>query len=252
MRCEEAHSFLDTYLDGELDSARHLEVEEHLALCPICQSLAEERREFRTFFAATVPRDKAPPQLKAKVLAAVRRGLAKQKPSLLWQPWVYATAVIAVNVFLALKILFPDTEKELSQQAVLRHSHSLSTQHLVDVASPNPKVVKSWLRARLGFTAPVVGTPASEYSLLGGRVDLIHDHSVATLVYKHDKDVITLFCWPAKKEHLSNSDRSIEGYRVSTWSNALCNNILVSKLANPAMNEFVDSFRAPVQSHAYF
>ena len=99
-------------------------------------------------------------------------------------------------------------------------SHSLSAEHLVDVASPNPAVVKPWLIARLDFAPPVVGSPASGYSLLGGRVDLIHDHSVATLVYKHDKDVITLFCWPAKKEHLSNSDRSIEGYRVSTWSNA--------------------------------
>jgi anti-sigma factor RsiW len=252
MDCEEVDRFIDVYLDGELPISRRLALEQHLTLCPSCQSLVEEHHEFRIFFAATVPRDKASPQLEAKVLAAVRRGQAKQKPSLFWQPWVYATAVVAVSVFLALKILFPDIEKELSQQAVLRHSHSLSALHQVDVASSDPAVVKPWLIARLDFAPPVVGSPASGYSLLGGRVDVIQNRSVATLVYKHDKEVVTLFCWPAKKEQLSNSDRSIEGYRASTWSNAQCNYILVSKLANPAMNEFVDSFRAPVQSHAYF
>ncbi|MGA8659085.1 MAG: anti-sigma factor [Chthoniobacterales bacterium] len=252
MKCDEIHRFLDTYLDGELDFARQVELEQHLAYCPLCQSLAQERQEFRAFFAASGPRYKAPPRLEAKVLAAVRREQAKQKFSLLRQPWVYATAVVVVSVFLALNILFPDAEKELSRQAVLCHSHSLSTDHLVDLASPNPAVIKPWLTARLDFAPPVVGAPASGYSLLGGRVDVIQNRSVATLVYKHDKDVVTLFCWPPKKEHLSKSDHSIEGYQVCTWSNAQCNYILVSKLSDQAMDEFVDSFRVRVQSGAYF
>jgi len=47
-------------------------------------------------------------------------------------------------------------------------------------------------------------------------------------------------------------DHLIEGYRVSTWSNAQCNYILVSKLSDHQMNEFVDSFRVHIQSGAYF
>ena len=81
---------------------------------------------------------------------------------------------------------------------------------------------------------------------------MIQNRSVATLVYKRDKDVVTLFCWPPKREQLSKTDRSIEGYRVSTWSNALCNYILVSKLSNRAMDEFADSFRVRIKSGAYF
>jgi anti-sigma factor RsiW len=252
MKCEEVHSLLDTYLDGELDSARRLKLEEHLAFCPICQSQVEERREFRSFFGANVACYKAPPQPEAKVLAALRRAQAQQKPALSWQPWVYATAAAVASVFLVLNILFPDAEKELCQQAVLRHSYSLSGKHLVDVASPNPAVVKPWLTARLDFAPPVVGSPASGYSLVGGRIDVIQNRSVATLVYKHDKDVVTLFCWPPGQEHLSTTDRSIEGYRVSIWSNAQCNYILVSQLSDRAMDEFTDSFRVRVQSGAYF
>jgi anti-sigma factor RsiW len=252
MDCEEVDRFIDVYLDGELPIGPRLALEQHLTLCLLCRSLAEERLEFRTFFIAGVSRCNAPPQLEARILAAVRREEAKQKFSLFWQPWVYATAIVLVSVVLALNILFPGTEKELSRQALLRHSHSLSTEHLVDVASPNPAVVKPWLTARLNFAPPVVGSPASGYSLLGGRVDMIQNRSVATLVYKHDKDVVTLFCWPPKKEQLSTSDRSIQGYRVSTWSNAQWNYILVSELSDRAMDEFVDSFRVRIKSGAYF
>ena len=83
-------------------------------------------------------------------------------------------------------------------------------------------------------------------------MDVIKNRSVAALVYKNDKDVVTLFCWPPKKEHLSKSDHLIEGYHVSTWSNAECNYILVSKLSDRDMDEFVDSFRVQIQSGAYF
>ena len=146
MKCEEVHHFIDTYLDGELDFARRAELEEHLAVCPSCRSLLEERQAFRAFFVATVQDYKAPPQLEAKVLAAMRRVPTKEKFSLWRQPWIYATAVVVMSVCLALKILFPDAEKELSRQAVLRHSSSLSTSHFVDVASPNP--VASQLRMK--------------------------------------------------------------------------------------------------------
>jgi anti-sigma factor RsiW len=252
MNCEEASRLLDAYLDRELDLRRHLELEQHLSHCLSCQSLAQELEEFRLLFLASAQTLRAPPQLRANVLAAVRREQAKHSFAFLRQPWVYTAAVVVLSVFLALNILLPDAGKELSRQAVLRHSYSLSTDHLVDVASPKPAVVKPWLTARLDFAPPVVGSPASGYSLLGGRVDVLQDRSVATLVYKHDKDVVTLFCWPPKREHLSKSDQSIEGYRVSTWSNAQCNYILVSKLSNRAMDEFADSFRVRVQSGAYF
>ena len=252
MKCEEIHHFIDTYLDGELDFARQVELEQHLALCPSCRTLLEERKAFREFFVATVSAYKAPPQLEAKVLAGMRRQPTKEKFSLWRQPWIYATAVVAITVCLALRILFPDSEKEFSRQAVLRHSRSLSTSHFVDVASPNPVVVKPWLTARLDFAPPLVGSPASGYSLVGGRVDLIEKRSVATLVYKHDQDIVSLFCWPPDKEHLSTSERSVEGYRVSTWSNAQCNYVLVSKLSDQAMHDFMDSFRVRIQSGAYF
>jgi anti-sigma factor RsiW len=251
MNCEEAGRFLDAYLDDEIELSPLLEMEQHLSLCPSCWSLAQERQEFRLFFRASAPTYRAPPQLRTKVLATVRGEKAQQPFAFERQPWVYAAAVFVVSLSLGLNILFPDVGKEVSSQAVLLHSRSISADHLVDVASANPQVIKSWFTAKLDFSAPVVGFPESGYSLLGGRIDEIQNHPVATVVYKNGKDVVTLFCWPPKREHLTQGDQFIEGYRVHAWSNAECNYILVSKLSDQQIDEFVDLFQEHVQSGAY-
>jgi predicted anti-sigma-YlaC factor YlaD len=72
MNCEEADYLLDIHLDGELDLGRQVEVEQHLSQCLSCQLILRERQEFRTFFAAAVPRFRAPPQLRADILTTVR------------------------------------------------------------------------------------------------------------------------------------------------------------------------------------
>ena len=87
---------------------------------------------------------------------------------LLRRPWVHAVGVIVLSLSLALNILFPDAGGELFRQAVLRHSQSFASGHAVEVASPNPQVVKTWLTAKLDFVPSVVGSPASGYSLVGG------------------------------------------------------------------------------------
>jgi len=252
MKCEEAGRFIDAYLDSELQLSQRLELEHHLSLCRSCSSLVQEGQAFRSFFRANAPKYKAPPQLRIKVLTTARREKAKLTFALLHQPWAYAAAVFVLSLSLALNILFPDVGKEVSRQAVLRHSRSISADHLVDVASADPQVVKSWLTAKLDFSPPVVSLPASGYSLIGGRLDVIQNRQVATVVYKNDKDVVTLFCWPPKKEHLWAGDHFIEGYHACTWSNAECNYILVSKLSGRETDEFVDSFRDHVQSGVYF
>jgi anti-sigma factor RsiW len=252
MNCKEAARLLDAYLDSELELSLRIELEEHLSLCRSCWSLVQERQKFRIFFRASGPTYEAPPQLRTKVLAALRREKAKQTFAFLGQPWVYAAAVFVLSLSLALNILFPDVGKEVSHQAVSRHPRSIAADRLVDVASANPQVVKHWLTAKLDFSPPLVGDPAPGYTLLGGRVDVIQNRAVATLVYKNDRDVVALFCWPPKNEHLTQGDYDIEGYHVCTWSNAECNYILISKLNGRETDDFVDSFRDHLQSSSYF
>jgi anti-sigma factor RsiW len=252
MNCEETKGLLDSYLDSELETSLLDELEQHLKHCPLCSCLAEEERECQVFFRTSARRFKAPPQLRTKVLATVHREKTKQTYAFLRQPLVYAAAGLVLILSLALNLVFPDLGKEDSREAILRHSSSISADHLVDVFSANPQVVKSWLTGQLDFSPPVINFPSPAYPLLGGRLDVIRNHPVATVIYKNDKDVVSLFCWPTKQEHLVQRDYSSGGYHVSTWSNAECNYILISKLSDRTMNEFIDLFRDQVQAGSLY
>jgi anti-sigma factor RsiW len=251
MNCEETNRLLEEAFGRERDTSRQLELEEHLSHCSACRSVAREWQEFRSFFRAAAPRYKAPSQLRAKVLAAMQLEKAKRDFPRWTQPWVYAAAVLVLALVLALTLLFPDNAKELSSLAVLDHSRSIAANHLVDVASADQRVVKPWFAAKLDFSPPLVDLPTSGFALLGGRVSVIQNRPVAAVVYKHRKEVVTLFCWPVSKNLVSDGDYLIDGYHVCTWSSTACNYIVVSERNGRGLNEFVDSFREHLQSNPY-
>jgi anti-sigma factor RsiW len=251
MNCEEADHLLDPYLDRELDPGQSLRLEQHLSDCPVCRSLAQECLDFRSFFRSNAPVYAAPTRLRANVLATVRHQRPKPELTFLRRPWIYAAAVFALGLC-ALTILVPDNAKELSGQAVARYTQSLTADHLVDIASPDQQVLKPWFAAKLNFTPPLANLQASGYALLGGRVDVIQNRPVAALVYRHDKSVVTLFCWPPSSGLLSKGNHFIKGCNVYTWGNADCNYIVVSKLDQHDLGSFVDSLRARGESGSYF
>ncbi|HKM58272.1 MAG TPA: zf-HC2 domain-containing protein [Chthoniobacterales bacterium] len=254
MNCEEADRLMDAYLDGVLELTRQIEIERHLTRCRDCQSLAQQCQEFRSFFSANAPNYKAPPELRARILAMVPDEKVKHAFRFWREPWVYATAAAAVVLLalcVALTILFPDNGKEFSGVAVLDHSRSLAANHLVDVASADLGVVRPWLTAKLDFYPPVVDLPGSGYLLVGGRIDIIRNRPVAAVVYKQKGDVVTLFCWPVNRDLVSNGNYLIQGYHVCTWSNAQCNYIAVSKLDSHELDQFADLFRDHLQSNPY-
>lgn len=250
MNCEEADRLLDAYLDRELELRRQIEMERHLSHCPACQVLLRRCQEFRTFFSANTTRYRAPVELRAKILAMAPAEQPKVAFRFWREPWAYA-AIVILALSLALTIFFPDNGKEFSNLAVLDHSRSLMDHHLVDVASADQRVLKPWLAAKLDFSPPVVDLPGSGYSLVGGRVDHLRRRPVAAVVYRHNQEVVTLFCWPGNRDLVSTGNYVIEGYRVCTWSNAECNYIAVSKLDKKELDQFADSFRDHVQSNPY-
>jgi anti-sigma factor RsiW len=250
MNCEEADHLLDPYLDRELDPGQSLRLEQHLSDCPICRSLVREYADFQSFFRSNAPVYTAPPQLRTNVLARVRRERLKSELRFLRQPWIYAAATLFL-ILAALTIFIPDNAKELSGQAVTRYAQSLSANHLVDIASPDQQVLKTWFADKLKFTPPLASLQADGYVLLGGRTDVIQNRRVATLVYQHDKSIVTLFCWPPKDGLLAKGDYFIKGYNVYTWGNTACNYIVVSQLDRHELGAFVDSLRARGESGYY-
>ncbi len=73
MDCNEARRLLDAYVDGEMELTRQLDLEAHLAGCTACKKAAEAATKFRSSIHMNMPVYKAPPELKAKVQAVLRK-----------------------------------------------------------------------------------------------------------------------------------------------------------------------------------
>lgn len=251
MNCEEAGRLLDAYLDRELAGDQRLEVEQHLRHCDACRSRAHETEAFRSFFRASAPKYRAPAKLRASILATVRSQNVEPGFKFWRMAWLYAAAALVLCLCLSATIFLPDREKQLCDAAVLDHSRSLATDHLVDVASGDRQVVKSWLGARLPFSPPVGDLPIPGCSLLGGRIVAIKKQPVAVIVYRRDNEVISLFCWPPRSTPMTDRVRRIDGYRVGTWSNVECNYIVVSRLSGREQDAFLDSLDDDLEPGSY-
>ena len=253
MNCDDAERFLDAYLDGELELSQQLELEQHLSGCPECQAALKQRREFRAFFNAAAPNFKAPPELREKILAiarAERSGEAKSKVTRLplWRrPWLYAAALLVIGLSIAWTVFYGNREHRFAAQAVSDYLRALFVDHLCDVVSPDPKVVKSYLTAKLNFSPPVVDLASAGYQMRGGRIDVVQNRRVATLVYRRNKDIITLFMWPATYRQFTGSNQVMSGLRICTWNDANLNFIAVSTLSDAELDRFTDLFRGAIK-----
>jgi len=252
MNCDEAERFLDAYLDGELELSQQLELEQHLSGCSECQAVLQERREFRALFNAAAPNYKAPPELRDKILAITREEPATVAPQVrrfrVWrQPWLYAAALLAIGLPIAWTVFHENREHRFAKEAVSDYLRALFVEHLCDVVSPDPKVVNSYLTAKLNFSPPVVDLASAGYQMRGGRIDVVQNRRVATLVYRRNKDIVNLFMWPATRHRFTGSDQVIRGLRICTWNDANLNFIAVSTLSDAELDRFTDLFRGAIK-----
>src|SRR5260221_3108977 len=248
MNCDEVEGLLDAYLDGELELSQEFELEQSLRWCTECQAVLKERREFRSFFAAAAPSFKAPPELREKILAITQEEPAPAKPKVrqfpLWRrPWLYAAALLAIGSPIAWMVFHENREHRFARQAVSDYLRALFVEHLCDVDSPDPKVVTSYLTAKLNFSPPIVDLASAGYQMRGGRIAIVQNRRVAALVYRRDKDGINLFMWPDTRHRFTASDQVISGVRICTWNAVNLNFIAVSTLSDAELDRFIDLFR---------
>ena len=77
----------------------------------------------------------------------------------------------------------------------------------------------------------------------GGRIDVIKNRQVATLVYEGSKDMITLFLWPSAGLPLAAGDWPVSGFQACTGNAAGFSFVAVSSLSNRELDKFTDRIR---------
>ena len=250
MDCTNTRTLLDTYLDGELDPVRNLEIEEHLHGCARCSQSYSDRQVIRGGLKTESLYFKAPADLEKRIQRSVRQAAKAEKPARWFsESWfkIATPLTAAALVVLLLVPYFGDSSSDqlLTQQVVSSHIRSLMVDHLADVRSTDEHTVKPWFNGKLDFSPPVNDLARDGFPLIGGRLDYLNNRPVAALVYQRDKHVINVFIWPSEKSAPSGAPiNTQQGYHVIRWASAGAIFWVVSDLEANQLAKFADLLRS--------
>ena len=225
MQCAESLR-MQAYFDGEVDAVTAADLERHAERCAECQALLSDLKAMRSALREQLPRESAPPQLRARVLRALedesRRSLALAKPPrrASWRLpsfWLGTLAGVAAALIatVGLPLLAPTSAAALPDELVAAHVHSLLPQQLIAVVSTDRHTVKPWFAGHADVSPAVADFAAQGYRLVGGRADFLARQRAAVVVYAHGAHIINVFSWVAGGPLPSDTTRS--GYHLAFW-----------------------------------
>lgn len=225
MPCAETNRRLPAYFDGELDALAAADMEEHLAGCAECRAGLGELTELRATLRRELAFRPTPPELKARIAAALDREGAvlpfdpRPAPRNARPFWAGAFAGIgaaALAASLAFFLLVPAGVDPLLDDLVNAHVRSLMPGHLIDVESTDRHTVKPWFAGHVDVSPVVADFTDQGYKLIGGRADYFAHQRAAAVVYRHGAHIINVFSWSQDGKRLP-ADTSRNGYRLAFW-----------------------------------
>jgi anti-sigma factor RsiW len=228
-------------VDGELDSAGSLAVEQHIQGCASCLTEVESLRALATSIENGALRFNAPPGLRKKVQRTIRSANPDSRRSFIDWRWASALASAVLIASLAWVVIMGRStsgEMLLVNEIVSSHVRSMMANHITDVASSDSHTVKPWFGGKLDYSPPVKDLTERGFRLIGGRLDYLGGRPVAALVYQRSQHFINLFVWPANNTGIKPEDQlTRQGYNLIHWTRSGMTYWLVSELNTAELNE---------------
>jgi anti-sigma factor RsiW len=216
--CTLHRHLLEAYLDGELGFERSLEVEAHLASCPICSSEVQSWTNIRAALKEPELYHRAPAHLEAKLHKLLPQAQTQKTPWFQRSIWALGGAAFATAALLISFVIMRPAAPSPDQDIVVSHIRSLMSDHLMDVVSTDQHTVKPWFDGKLDFAPPVQDFAADGYPLAGGRLDYLDNRKVAVLIYHRALHIVNVYVWPAQDNGSSAiNTQTINGYNVVSW-----------------------------------
>ena len=237
---------LNAYCDGELDPVSANEFERRLAneasLKARYARLLSLRQAVRS-----LPQFDVPATLRARIKSSLDAERSSNVTALRQRSWSFQAlaaaavfgAVISSSVMMTIEQY--GQREGVANQVVAGHIRSLLAPQPFDIASSDRHTVKPWFTARLPVSPQVPDLAAQGFALLGGRVDVVGQDPVATIIYKHAAHTLSL---TTLRPGQSVSEQTIAGYNVRSWSDADFTYIAVSDLPSTDLATFQRAFSA--------
>ena len=232
------------YLDDELDPANALAVAQRMNTEPALTAEGERVKALRQLIHERLPRELAPPGLHARIEASVGGlGRARAQPS--WQSLAASIAVTAMVTSSATWVMVGSGATDtMADSLVSDHIRALVAPQPIDVVSSDRHTVKPWFNGRVPASPRVVDLAKEDFPLVGGRVAVVDQTPVPTLVYRHRQHLISLTEMPGGSRFgLARTPRMINGYNLLRWTEDGVSYWAVSDLAPTDLEDFAQLFR---------
>ena len=231
------------YVDGELDPANMIAIEQRMAAEP--RLAAEQARvvALRRALRERLPQEAAPPGLQARIRRTVGlSSAARAQPT-----WLALAASVMLAIFVSSGgtwyALQSSADDGTAEAVIGGHLRALMAPQPIDVASSDRHTVKPWFNSRIPQAPRVVDLAQEGFPLVGGRVDVVGRTPVPSLVYSRRQHVISLTAIPDASAAI-DKPQSVRGYNVIAWTADGATYWAVSDLNPDELQTFARLFRA--------
>lgn len=210
---------LHAYVDGQLDPARHAEVEAYLNAHPQAAEKVTAYRKQNEMLHALFD-----PALNEPLPTALRRGTASPRPQ--WQRYAAMLGTLALGITLGYLVRGSLSAPAVSplalyKQAAFAHvAFAPEVLHPVEVSAQQETHLVNWLSKRLGASVHAPHLAAAGFDLMGGRLLPDEARPAAQFMYQDSRGQrLTLY---VKREPNNVSTTAFrfakeDGVRVFYW-----------------------------------
>jgi mycothiol system anti-sigma-R factor len=249
--CHEVRFHLAAYVDGELGPADTLAVGAHVADCPHCGPVLERERQFRAVLRQQ-PRESAPAELRARILARCRRDAWGRR----LRPWGIGSGIAAAAA-LIVALFGPGWRgpEPVMNQLLAAHVAFTQIERPAEFEASDSRTLETWFRQRADLRVVVPDYTPGGIRLLGGRITEFAERRAAYILYEKGHTLLSVFALPARGVAVSLPGARVayrgqtyityerEGYRTVSWTEDEMVFGLVSTLEYPALFECADRLR---------
>ena len=221
---------LHAALDGELDAAGAMDVEGRLSADPALAAEYARLIALRDAIRTRLPRERAPDALRARVVAMAQTP-SQIKPTTPRHPWLLmeryrplaASLVLGVALGAGAYQLFerPSADDDAQRALVAGFIRGRLSGQTVDIATSDRHTVKPWFSGKIAEATTVVDLKTDGFPLVGGRVDVVGETPVPTLIYQRREHQIALTEMPASSATVPSSKprrETRDGYSILEWT----------------------------------
>jgi anti-sigma factor RsiW len=249
MNCDDVCAEVHKYIDAELDTASHLEIDRHLSACAACAAFYDEQQALDLMLKKQAHYFRESPQLRARIEASLPPDKHAARATRLPHPnWWSFAAGVSLTVVLTwgwnVHQRAADLQEDFREDAISVHLRSLMEGHLVDVRATEPAQLESWFSRRLPYPVHVSDLSALGYSLVGGRLEYLYTQPLAAIVYRRGEHLVNVLTWPVSKSDefpsLMRADGPVSVMFFKVGKNNFC---VISDLTPDEFNRFTRVLR---------